>query len=153
MAVSRLAAVMTFSGPFFKQPKAAKDPAYLARVRELPCCICEAFGEVQMSPTAAHHVICGRYSTGKTPDLMAIPLCEGHHQGLRDTSKLAIHQGKEAWVLEYGPDTDWIAPTQDKLSWALPKDRSEWPCWPVEEDEAPGEPFDANDENSPMGII
>lgn len=30
---------------------AAKNPAYLARVRELPCCICEAFGEVQMSPT------------------------------------------------------------------------------------------------------
>ena len=107
---------LTGRQPYQKQPKARPDPAYLAKVRQLPCCICEAFGFHQTSPTAAHHPIHGRYGSRKSPDCMAIPLCEGHHQGLRDTSKLAIHQAPTQWRLAYGPDTDWIAPTQDKLS-------------------------------------
>lgn len=99
----------------FKPAKAKPNPAYLARVRELPCCICEAFGEMQASPTTAHHVICGRYGTRKTPDEMAIPLCDGHHQGDFDKTKLAIHRDRAEWVQRYGPDTDFIATTQDRL--------------------------------------
>jgi len=98
-----------------KVPKAKPDPKYLERVRGLPCCICEAYGEPQMSPTATHHPIHGRHGTRKVPDAMAIPLCEGHHQGLWDTTKLALHQAPQEWRLKYGPDTDWVAPTQDKL--------------------------------------
>jgi len=49
------------------------------------------------------------------PDIMAVPLCEGHHQGLFDTSKLALHRAPSEWRNKYGPDTDWIAPTQDRL--------------------------------------
>ena len=107
---------MTFSGPFFKQPKAAKDPAYLVSVRELPCCICEAFGEQQLSPGTAHHPIHGRYSGRKRPDREAICLCDGHHQGTFDTSKLAIHRAPGQWREKYGPDTDYIAVTQDRLA-------------------------------------
>lgn len=101
--------------PDFKPAKAKPNPAYLAKVRALPCCICEAFGEVQASPTTAHHTICGRYGTRKTPDEMAIPLCDGHHQGDFDKTKLAIHRDRAEWVQRYGPDTDFIAITQDKL--------------------------------------
>lgn len=99
-----------------KQGHAPKNPAYLAAVRELPCCICVAFGMVQISPSTAHHPIHGRYSTRKTPDESAIPVCDGHHQGTFDTSKLAIHRAPEQWREEYGPDTDYILPTQDKLA-------------------------------------
>jgi len=99
----------------FKPPKAKKDPAYLAKVRELPCCICEAFGEMQVSATQAHHPIHGRFSVTRSPDDTAIPLCEGHHQGLLDTSKLALHRGKETWAAKYGLDTDWIDATRDKI--------------------------------------
>ena len=99
--------------------KRAGDPkpnrAYLAAVRELPCVICEAFGELQSSPTTAHHPICGRYGTRKAPDTTAIPLCCGHHQGDFDTSKIAIHRERKAWVAKYGPDTDYTAVTQDRL--------------------------------------
>lgn len=101
----------------FKQPKADKNPAYLARVRELPCCICEAFGMLQLSPTTAHHPIHGRYSAAKRPDCTALPLCDGHHQGTFDTSKVAIHRRPSYWRELYGPDTDYIAPTQDKLGY------------------------------------
>lgn len=103
-------------GPLgLKQDAEARDAYYLAAVRMLPCCICDAWGMPQLSPTTAHHCICGRYGTRKSPDSHAIPLCDGHHQGTFDTSKIAIHRERKTWVEEYGPDTDWIAPTQDKL--------------------------------------
>ena len=98
-----------------KQPKAKPAPDYLARVRELPCCVCEAFGEMQQSPTAAHHPIHGRYSQRKVPDTEAIPLCEGHHQGLRDKSKTAVHAEPTKWKRLYGEDHEYIEVTQDKL--------------------------------------
>lgn len=91
------------------------DPDHLARVARLTCCICDAFGERQESATQAHHPIHDRYGTLKVSDEMAIPLCEGHHQGLVDRSKLAIHQGKETWRSKYGADHDWIAATKDRL--------------------------------------
>tara|TARA_R110000782_G_scaffold218427_1_gene305800 strand:- start:24034 stop:24384 length:351 start_codon:yes stop_codon:yes gene_type:complete len=97
--------------PAKKDPK--KDPDYLTKIHDLPCCICQAFGEVQLSPTQAHHTIHGRYSARKTPDRDAVPMCEGHHQGLRDTSKIALHQQPNAWKAAYGLDTDYIAQTQE----------------------------------------
>jgi len=91
------------------------DPEHLARVAQLPCCICEAFGERQRSATQVHHVFHGRYDTERAPDRMTIPLCEGHHLGMFDTSKLAIHRAKAAWAASYGEDHTWVAPTLDKL--------------------------------------
>ena len=96
-----------------------KDAAYLAAIHELPCCICEAFGEIQCSKTEAHHVFHGRFSQRKTPDRMAIPLCDGHHQAKWDKSKMAIHQQKKAWAEKYGFDHEYSAATQDKLAWAI----------------------------------
>lgn len=93
-----------------KQAKPERDPAYLARVRTLPCCICEAFGFVQIGPTFSHHTFCGRFSQEKTPDREAIPLCHLHHQGA-----FGIHTDKDAWVQEFGDDRDYIAATLDKL--------------------------------------
>ena len=98
-----------------KQPKAKNNPRYLEEVRRLPCCICEAFGFAQTSPTQAHHPICGRFGTLKAPDTTAIPVCEGHHLGDFDTTKVAIHRDRELWVDWFGPDTDYVAATQDKL--------------------------------------
>lgn len=112
---------MTFArGPLgLKQPKPKKNPVYLAAIHELPCCICEAWGMPQLSPTTAHHVTHGRGGNLKTDDTRAIPLCEGHHQGNFDTSKIALHRQPDAWREAYGPDTDWTAPTQDKLAHLL----------------------------------
>lgn len=98
-----------------KAPKAPKDAAHLAKVRALPCCICEAFGEYQLSPTQAHHPIHDRHSQEKVPDREAIPVCEGHHQGEFDTTKLAIHRAPDLWRKTYGSDRDYIAATLDRL--------------------------------------
>lgn len=99
-----------------KSGKVEKDPEYLARVRALPCVICEAFEMPQLSPTTAHHPICDRHSTEKVPDHEAIPLCDGHHQGDFDTSKVAIHRDRALWVDWYGSDRDYIAVTRDRLA-------------------------------------
>jgi hypothetical protein len=103
--------------PVAKPSKAKPNPDYLARVRELPCCICEAFGEVQLSPTTAHHPIHGRYGNRKAPDEAAIPTCDGHHQGTFDTSKVALHREPSKWKRLYGADHEYIEVTQDKLGW------------------------------------
>jgi len=96
-----------------KEPKAGPDPEYLDRVRALPCCICEAWGIVQRSPTEAHHPIRQRHGTRKVPDRMAIPLCAGHHRGA--PGFVGVHSSPAAWRQLFGLDTDWIAITQDKL--------------------------------------
>ncbi|MFC0280527.1 hypothetical protein ACFOHK_08420 [Falsigemmobacter intermedius] len=92
------------------------DPDYLADVRRLPCVICDAFGFQQKTRTEAHHTFCGRFGQDKTPDRQAIPLCNGHHEGDMETGKIAIHLDKALWVDTYGPDTDFIAITQDAVA-------------------------------------
>jgi len=84
-----------------KKPKNGK---YLNEIRERKCIICQAFQEVQLSPTTAHHPIHDRFGTRKRLDETAIPLCEGHHQGLWDQSKVAIHKEPRKWRDLYGPD-------------------------------------------------
>lgn len=103
---------------YLEEDELGRDPQYLSDLHQLSCCVCDAFGLTQTSPTEAHHVICGRFGNLRTPDRMAIPLCMCHHQGLRfdrDKSKLAIHNSKEEWVAEYGPDYDYITATQDRM--------------------------------------
>lgn len=87
-----------------KKQKAKKNEKYLNEVREKPCCICQAFNEVQQSPTTAHHPIHDRHGTRKRSDSTAIPLCEGHHQGLWDKTKIAIHKEPKLWRDKYGAD-------------------------------------------------
>lgn len=106
---------LTGKQPALKPAKPKPNPAYLAKVRALPCIICTSYGLPQQSPTQAHHVIHERGSFRKVPDTMTIPLCEGHHQGLMDTSKIALHQQPSRWKREYGPDHTYVATTQDMI--------------------------------------
>lgn len=87
-----------------KADKKKKNKKYLEQIRELPCCVCQRFGENQQSPTTAHHPIHERFGTEKVSDEEAIPLCEGHHQGLWDQSKIALHKEPKLWRETYGPD-------------------------------------------------
>ena len=81
-----------------------KDAKYLLKVRQMPCCVCKRFGESQNSATTAHHPIHDRHGTNKRADSLAIPLCEGHHQGLWDKTKIAIHKEPKLWRETYGAD-------------------------------------------------
>ena len=109
--------VADIRGPMGQKPeKQGKDPEWLAQVASLPCVICAEYGMQQLSPTQVHHCIHGRYSARRAPDRMTIPLCEGHHQGLLDTTKTALHQEPSKWKRLYGEDTTWISWTENKLT-------------------------------------
>lgn len=98
-----------------KPERAKPNHAYLAKVRALPCIICAAYGLPQRSPTQAHHVIHQRGSFRKVPDSMTIPLCEGHHQGLIDRSKVALHHEPSKWRRLHGDDVTWLQKTIDMI--------------------------------------
>ena len=101
--------------PVYEKPaKAGRDPGYLARLHDLPCCICDAFGMRQSTPTEAHHIICGRGGNRKTPDDDAIPICRAHHRTGED-GFLAVHKHRKAWVEAYGLDTDYVAATRERV--------------------------------------
>lgn len=108
---------MNLSGkpPRQKAPKQGKDPARLAAVAAMPCVICEEYFEHQRSRTQVHHCIHGRYGTKRAPDSMTIPLCEGHHQGDFDKTKLALHRRPDEWKDAYGLDTDWLSWVEARL--------------------------------------
>jgi hypothetical protein len=89
-----------------KPIKAKPNPGYLREVRMLRCVICHRI------PCEAHHPIYNRFSQARVPDEMAIPLCMSCHREL--------HADKRAWFAKYGPDTDFVAPTQDALAHLLP---------------------------------
>ena len=87
--------------------KKQKNEGYLNAIRQRRCVICQAFDEPQLSPTTAHHPIHDRHGTRKRSDETAIPLCEGHHQGLWDQSKVAIHKEPKRWRELYGSDWEY----------------------------------------------
>ena len=95
-----------------KTGKPKKNKKYLDKIREMPCCVCQRFGENQQSPTPAHHPIHERFGTEKVADEKAIPLCEGHHQGNWDQSKIAIHKDPKLWRETYGPDYSYSRRTE-----------------------------------------
>jgi hypothetical protein len=95
---------LTGKGPLgLKGPKpergTAKARAHIARVKSLPCVICQKPG-----PSDAHHCIVGRYGTRKASDFDVIPLCKDHHQDGPE----AIHNGKASWVAKHGPDHGYL---------------------------------------------
>ena len=92
------------------------DAQYIAAVHDLPCVICEAFGETQQSPTEFHHVFHGRFSQRKTPNNKGIPLCNGHHTGDKDNTKFAIHRAKTEWAKRYGFDHEYSDVTRDRIA-------------------------------------
>lgn len=98
----------TGRAPYQKAEKVKPAPQHMARVASLPCVICTEWGMAQHSPTQVHHVIHGRGGNRKVPDTMTIPLCEGHHQGLRDGSKIALHREPDEWKRRYGEDKHWL---------------------------------------------
>lgn len=97
---------LTGRGVTQKQGHPAKDPEYISVLHDLPCCICDYYGEQQTTETTAHHVIHGRGGHRKTADGLAISLCRDHHQD-GGGGKVAIHRSPKEWKQRYGLDTDW----------------------------------------------
>ena len=81
-----------------------EEKAYHDWQRSQPCIVCQLFGEQQLSPTTVHHWIMGRGSNRRTPHLETLPICDGHHQGTFDKSKISVHREPVAFKKKYGTD-------------------------------------------------
>lgn len=80
------------------KPKRVSDPAHLARVRRLPCCVCG-----KTAPSHAHHI--NIHTMGrKAGDREVIPLCWDHHQGNHGVHSL----GTRAWEKQFGPESEFL---------------------------------------------
>ena len=82
---------------------------YMRLVAQLPCAVCGRY------PVEVHHVICGRFSQARSSDLDTIPLCDRHHQGKWDTGGPSIHKHRQRFLDAFGPDTDYIAATRQRV--------------------------------------
>lgn len=98
-----------------KAERGRKDPRRLAAVAAMPCVICHEYWLPQVSPTQVHHCIHGRHGTNRSPDSMTIPLCEGHHIGDFDQTKVALHRQPAEWKRAYGEDTRWLSWVEERL--------------------------------------
>ena len=77
----------------------AKERLHLARVKELPCSVCDAPG-----PSDAHHVKQGLQYT-------CVALCKECHQG----SFLGWHGQKRAWSIRKMDEIDALNKTIERL--------------------------------------
>lgn len=94
--------------------------AIMADRAQEPCIICRLHGEVQVSRTTIHHPIHDRVQTDsdegfskqkgsrRASDERGLPICDGHHQGDFDTSKVSLHREPEKWKRLYGNDYDYL---------------------------------------------
>ena len=93
-----------------------KDRTHLGKIKSLPCVICENFGfPVMAPPSDAHHTRCGNYGDRRRIDRRTIPLCKGHHRG-DESDKVPFHGQRKTWVELYGPDTDYIEMTLERIA-------------------------------------
>ena len=90
------------------KPRRVIDPRHIAKVRQLPCCVCGH------SPVEAHHIKGGFGLSVKASDLETIPLCSSCHR----TGNHAIHNGWHEWEAKHGTQRDFLAATLEKLKGA-----------------------------------
>lgn len=77
----------------------AAERAHLAKVKELPCSVCDEPG-----PSDAHHVKQGQHFT-------AVALCKSCHQG----SLMGWHGQKRAWAIRKMDELSALAVTIQRL--------------------------------------
>jgi hypothetical protein len=97
----------------------AAEDAHLNEVAELGCIACEMDGHPG-TPAAIHHPRRDENGNGigasvRAPHEEGIPLCEGHHQGEVDTTKIAIHKEPTRFIARYGTEKDLVAKVRERL--------------------------------------
>lgn len=95
---------------------------HLGRVRSLPCIVCEMRGEMQTSPTEAHHLkhdpITGHPLglSQKGNGFTTIPLCAGKHHW----NGVQVHMGSREFESRYGNELGLLARTYERLGVPYP---------------------------------
>lgn len=103
--------------PRSKRPKATpQEQQHMDRVASMRCWACEKDGETQVSRTCLHHIRAGYGQRQKASNYEVIPLCEGHHQGMRDNTRtFTFHRSAKNFQLRYGTEVEILEAVYRRL--------------------------------------
>lgn len=86
----------------------SKEKLHLKKVARLGCYCCRVDYGVE-TPAMIHHIREGMGMGQRASHFQTIGLCEGHHQGNFDTTKLAFHCSPKKWREKYGRESEIVA--------------------------------------------
>lgn len=114
-----------------KRPPTEAEKAHMDRVRKMKCWACRLLG-IPPRPTNLHHIRDSYGASQRASHWEVIPLCEGHHQGMRDTSLFAFHRAERTWAVRFAPEVVilvavWVELGMDIMT--LPELRGDAPPW------------------------
>ena len=89
-----------------RPPATPAERAHMQQVRAMDCWCCEIDG-TPPDPTNLHHPKEGLGGSQRASHWEVLPICEGHHQGMKKLGKLAYHKAPRTWKLRYGNEI-WI---------------------------------------------
>lgn len=83
--------------------KRIRDKAHLAKVAQLPCCVCGNW------PVEVHHIRQGVGMSQRAGDRETIPLCQAHHR--TGGFGVAFHAGPREFQSIYGTERELLEKT------------------------------------------
>lgn len=79
---------------------------YMGRVKALPCMLCKALGQPQITPTEAHHIREGQGGAQRASDFLTVALCVECHRGT-----MGLHGNKNRMRIAKLGELDLLAMT------------------------------------------
>jgi hypothetical protein len=90
------------------RPRATpEERAHLGATAALGCIAC-FMDTGQFVACNVHHLRAGLGRSQRASHFEVLPLCEGHHQGNIDTSKVAFHRAPKTFELRYGTEVQLL---------------------------------------------
>lgn len=89
-----------------------QEKAWVAKVRSLPCVLCQYLGAQQAAATNVHHVREGQGLSQRASHFLVVALCRGYHQGPQGWHGLGRQRFYERYKLE---ELDLLAMTIEAL--------------------------------------
>lgn len=81
---------------------------YMGKVKSIPCVLCALLGQIQETPTCAHHIREEQGTSQRASDWLTVALCHACHQG-----PLGIHGNRVLLKVCKATELDLLALTID----------------------------------------
>lgn len=85
----------------------AAERRHMERVSELPCVLCEALSQEQMTPTTVHHIRSGQGAAQRADHFLSVAVCADCHQ----QSILGLHGDRTLLRIANVTELDLLAMT------------------------------------------
>lgn len=110
-----------------RPPATAAEKAFMSKVKRLGCICCRHDTGQWVAP-ALHHIRQDYGHGVRASNWEVLPLCEGHHQGMLETGKLAFHKASRTWRARYGTEIQLLQLVYEAVDYrfdTIPERRAE----------------------------